>query len=97
MTTRYEGPYQLGTIQKIAVAATSAASSAAFSVDTRVLRLACNTDCYYLFGASPTASATTSHLLPAFSVEYILCPAATKIAVIRDTADGDFTVTECSR
>lgn len=88
------GIYELGTVQKVAVAAASAAVTNAFASTTEAIRVAVTTNCYIKFGAAPVAT-TSDHLIPAGTVEFFKLPAgATKVAFIRDTADGSATVTE---
>lgn len=86
--------FQMGTVQKVSVVTASAATSAAMASTTEVIRVAVNTNCYMAFGATAT---TSDHFMPAGAVEYFKMPTAgTKIAFIRDTADGVATVTECA-
>jgi hypothetical protein len=83
-----------GTVQKVAVAVASAATTNAMASTTEVVRVAVSTDCYVAFGATAT---TSDHFLPAGTVEYFKMPTAgTKLAFIRNTADGVATVTECA-
>lgn len=85
-----------GTTQTIAVASASAATSAAFSENSRVVRVVCTVDCHLEFADSPTA-ATTDLLLPADHVEYFKIPSngTTKLAAIRGgSTDGTLRVTE---
>lgn len=85
---------EMGTVQKVAVATASAATTNAMAATTEVIRVAVNTDCYMAFGNTAT---TSDHFLPAGTVEYFKMPTAgTKIAFIRNTADGVATVTECA-
>jgi hypothetical protein len=84
-----------GTNQKVTVAAASAAITNATGTQTRYVRLATTTDCYYTTGTAPTAT-TSDVLLPAGTVEVIALRPSQKIAFIRNTADGVATVTELS-
>lgn len=85
---------QLGTVQKVAVATASAATANVMATTTEVVRVAVNTDCYMAFGTTAT---TSDHFLPSGTVEYFKMPVAgTKLAFIRNTADGVATVTECA-
>lgn len=84
---------KLGTVQKVSVAAASAAVSNAFAADTSLVRVAVSTDCYITFATSPVAT-TSMTFLPAGSIEYFLVEPNTKAAFIRNTADGIATVTE---
>lgn len=85
--------YTLGTVQKVAVAAASAAITNAVASTTEVIRVAVNTDCYMKIAASPTAT-TSDHFLPAGTVEYFQITPGHKVAFIRNTADGVATVSE---
>lgn len=87
------GAHTLGTVQKVAVATASAATTNAVAATTEVIRVAVNTDCYMLFGTAPTAT-TSSHFLPAGTVELFQITPGHKVAFIRNTADGVATVTE---
>ena len=85
----------VGTTQSIAVAATSAATSNAFDAETTIVRISTTTNCYIAFGSSPTAT-TSDVLMPAGTTEYfkVPVPGTSKLAAIRDTADGKLRVTE---
>lgn len=87
---QYESPYRLGTTQAVTVAATSAATAA--TVGARLIRVASTTDCHIAFGAAPTAT-TSSPLLPAGVVEYIIVEPSYKVAAIQNAAGGTLTVT----
>jgi hypothetical protein len=84
----------LGTTQDVAVGAASA-QSAAFGADTRVVRVISTVACRILFGANPTALAT-SVFLPATQAEYFQVVPGHKIAVIQASSGGTLNVTECS-
>lgn len=81
-----------GVTQNVTVGAASL-QSAAFGDLTRLVRLAATTDCFVVFGADPTAT-TSSMFLPSGAVEYLAVEPGTKVAVIRQTADGALNVTE---
>jgi hypothetical protein len=84
---------KLGTVQKVSVSSSSAATSNAFGTSTSLVRVAVSTDCYVTFAVTPTAT-TSMTFLPAGSVEYFLVEPSTKAAFIRNTADGVATVAE---
>lgn len=79
------GTRTYGAIQRVAVAAASAQSTAITA--TEVL-LHASTKCYVLAGASPTAAATTSIPLEAGEKFHQRITSGHKIAVIRDALDG---------
>ena len=80
------------------VSATSAQTNAisAYCYDVRVV---CTTNCHIKFGADPTAAATDDNgiYLPANVVEYFHVNPGEKIAVIRDSQDGMFSLAEMTR
>ncbi len=78
-----------GTTQNVAVGAASAQSAA---VGGLVVRVVSSTDCHIVFGANPTALAT-SMFLPAKLPEYFVCAPTDKLAVIQDTAGGNLSIT----
>lgn len=83
-----------GTMQ--ALSFDSSAKSSAVAATTTVVRLCATTDCYVLFGADPTAAASTSILLPAGVVEYVEITPTYKIAAIKVTTAGILNIVECS-
>jgi len=84
------------TTQVVAYTGTSAASSNAFSDDTRLVRVVATTDCHITFAGTPTA--TTSHpFLPANTVEYFIVNGGQKIAAIRSAVSGNLYVTEMTK
>lgn len=84
---------RLSTVQKVSVAAASAATTNAFGASTTLVRVATTTDCYITFAVTPVAT-TSMTLLPAGSVDYFMVEPGEKAAFIRNTADGVATVTE---
>ena len=87
----------LGTIQAVAVGATSVQSSAVGAGITKVV-ISATTDCWVAIGSNPTASKATagSFFLGAGSQSYPITVTAgtTKIAVLQDTASGYISVME---
>ncbi|HNX38743.1 MAG TPA: hypothetical protein PKI15_10335 [Candidatus Cloacimonadota bacterium] len=72
----------LGTAQEIDGTSASAATAAVIhATENKICRLACTADVRIAVAASPTAVATGT-LLPAGAVEYLVIPAAMKIAVL---------------
>ena len=86
----------LGTAQVFTVS-NSSVQSAAFGENTTMIRLSCSLGhCHFAIGASPTASITTSPMMPNNFSEIIRVSPGQKIAVIKDAtvAASTFTVTE---
>ena len=89
--------FKPATSQKRTFTAVSAQSTALDSW-TNVVRVYATQDCYLAFGESPTAVATgTDVFLPAGQAEYFRVDGGCKIAVIRDSADGNLFITEMTR
>jgi hypothetical protein len=64
----------------------SSVQSAAFGAETRFVRVAVsNGHCHVQIGSSPTASITTSVMIPNNWVEVFACNPGDKIAVIKDS------------
>ena len=89
-----------GTTQVITATATSAQSTA-FGQETTLVRLAttnitgAGAHAHYQVGANPTASTTTSPLLPCGLIEYVVVSPGDKIALIRGGGTSvDVSVTE---
>ncbi len=83
-----------GTSQKKAFTATTGQSSAV-AAGTSLVRLCATQNCHIAIGANPTAVADGTGLyLPSGVVEYVGITGGHKIAVIRDTADGNLFITE---
>lgn len=73
----------------------TSAQATALGKGTSLIRVFATQDCHLAFGTSPTAVATGANLfLPANTVEYIGVVPSTKVAVIRDTANGNLFITE---
>jgi hypothetical protein len=87
----------LGTTQVMTVTGTSAQSTAV-GAGVTMLRLANGggAHCHFAIGASPTASLTTSPMLPASSIEYVACAGGDKVAVIRGATATDVSITQIS-
>lgn len=89
-----------GTTQVISAGATSAQTTA-FGTETTLVRIAtsghtgADSHVHYEVGANPTASTTTSPLLPCGLIEYVVVAPGQKIALIRGgSTDIDTSVTE---
>lgn len=84
-----------GTTQVIAISSGAASTaSAAFGSSTELVRVACTSQCFISFGASPTATNSTSLVLPAGAVEYFAVTPGEKVAMLAGTVAGIFTITE---
>ena len=83
------------TTTKIAVAVASASVALPTGCSAGdVIRIACNTDCYFTFGTSSVA-ADSNDALFITGVEVLQVPrGATHVAAIRVTDDGTMTITE---
>ena len=84
------------TTQTISVTNTSAAVTNAFSDSTTHVRVVSTVPCHIIFGASPTATTSTTYI-PGNHVEYfkVTDAANTKMAAIRSgSVDGTLYVTE---
>lgn len=95
-TNQNEQPIQclgLGTVQKVDVGGTSAATASALAATTRVIRVAVSTACHISVGSSPTAT-TSAHYMPAGCVEYFRVEGGEKVAFIQSASSGIATVTE---
>jgi hypothetical protein len=87
--------YRLGSNQVVSFTSTSVANTTAFAAGTNVVRVVAATGCHIAFGASPTAT-TSSTKIPANVAEYFAVTAGQKIAAIRTTTSGTLHVTEVS-
>jgi hypothetical protein len=90
------GVPSLGTAQVFTVT-NSSVQSTAFGASTTMIRISCALGhCHFQIGASPTASVTTSPMIPNNFSEIIRVNAGDKIAVIKDAtvAASTFSVTE---
>jgi len=88
--------FRIGTSQVISAANTTAASTA-FAASTTHVRVACSLGhCHIQFGSAPTASITTSVMMPANNIEIFAIASGDKIAVIKDAtvAASTISVTE---
>ena len=85
----------LGTTQVMTATATSAQSTAV-ATGVTILRLANGSaaHCHFAIGSNPTASLTTSPMLPANAVEYVSCASGDKVAVIRGATATDVSITQ---
>jgi len=90
------GVPSLGTAQVFTVS-NSSVQSTAFGASTTMVRLSCSLGhCHFQIGTNPTASLTTSPMMPNNFSEIIRVNAGDKIAVIKDAtvAASTFSVTE---
>ena len=87
--------YSLGTTQVMTVTASSVQSNAVAS-DCTIIRLANAgvTHAHFAIGANPTATLTTSPMLPPNSVEYFKVNGGDKVAVIRGGTATDVSITQ---
>jgi len=87
--------YQLGTTQVMTVTGSSVQSSAIAS-DCTIIRLATSSGahCHFQIGSNPTASLTTSPMLPPSAVEYIKVTGGDKVAVIRGSTAVDISISQ---
>lgn len=97
MYKNLEPPFRVleGTNQNLALSTTHAVTSAAFSADAKVIRVATNVACYISVGSAPTAT-TTDVLMPA-GIDYILVEPSDKFSAEALAGTGVLSVTECSR
>jgi hypothetical protein len=73
-----------GTTQ-VATVTTSSVQMTAFGATTTMIRIACGQGhCHYAIGTSPTASITTSAMIPPNCVEIVRVTPGQKIAFIKD-------------
>ena len=90
------GVPSLGTTQVFTVT-TSSVQSTAFGASTTMVRISCSSGhCHFQVGANPTASITTSPMMPNNFSEIIRVSPGQKIAVIKDATvtTSTFSVTE---
>jgi hypothetical protein len=87
--------YALGTTQVMTVTASSVQSTAVAAGCT-IIRLAnaSTAHAHFAIGANPTASLTTSPMLPPNAVEYIKVNGGDKVAVIRGGTATDVSITQ---
>jgi len=87
---------RMGTTQVFTVS-NSSVQSTAFGESTTMVRVSCSLGhCHFQIGTNPTASLTTSPMMPNNFSEIIRVNAGDKIAVIKDStvAASTFSVTE---
>ena len=90
------GVPSLGTTQVFTVTSSSVQSTA-FGASTTMIRVSCSQGhCHFAIGTNPTASITTSPMMPNNFSEIIRVSPGQKIAVIKDAAvtTSTFSVTE---
>ena len=90
------GVPRMGTTQVFTVT-NSSVQSTAFGASTTMIRVSCSLGhCHFQIGTNPTASITTSPMMPNNFSEIIKVSAGQKIAVIKDAtvAASTFCVTE---
>ena len=90
------GVPRMGTTQVFTVT-TSSVQSTAFGASTTMIRVSCSFGhCHFQIGTNPTASITTSPMMPKNFSEIIKVNAGEKIAVIKDATvtSSTFSVTE---
>jgi hypothetical protein len=86
------GIASMGTSQ-VAAVTTSSVQMTAFGASTTLIRIACSLGhCHYQIGTSPTASVTTSTMMPNNSIEIVAVTPGQKIAFIRDATVTSSTV-----
>ena len=86
------GVASMGTTQ-VASVTTSSVQMTAFGASTTLVRIACSLGhCHYQIGTNPTASLTTSTMIPNNSIEIVAVTPGQKIAFIRDATVTSSTV-----
>ena len=87
--------YAFGTTQVMTVTASSVQSNAIAS-DCTIIRLANSSTAHahFAIGTNPTASLTTSPMLPANSVQFVKVNGGDKVAVIRGATATDVSITQ---
>ena len=87
--------YTLGTTQVMTVSASSVQSTAIAS-DCTIIRLATGSTahCHFQIGSNPTASLTTSPMMPPSSVAYFKVTGGDKVAVIRGATAVDISISQ---
>lgn len=83
------------TTQTVAYTGTAAASTNAFGVQTRQVRIVANSACHYQISGSPTAT-VADPFLPALWVEYVNVNPGEKISAIKAATAGLVTTTDGS-
>jgi hypothetical protein len=86
------GVPSLGTSQ-VATVTTSSVQMSAFGANTTMIRISCaQGHCHFAIGTSPTASITTSAMIPQNCVEIVKVSPGQKIAFIKDATITTSTV-----
>ena len=86
------GVPSIGTTQ-VATVTTSSVQMTAFGATTTMIRIACaQGHCHFAIGTSPTASITTSAMIPQNCVEIVKVTPGQKIAFIKDATITTSTV-----
>ena len=87
--------YAFGTTQVMTVTGSSVQSNAIAS-DCTIIRLANSSTAHahFAIGANPTASLTTSPMLPANSIQFVKVKGGDKVAVIRGATATDVSITQ---
>jgi hypothetical protein len=86
------GVASMGTTQVASVTNTSVQMTA-FGASTTLVRIACSLGhCHYQIGTNPTASITTSTMMPNNSIEIVAVTPGQKIAFIKDSGVTSSTV-----
>ena len=86
------GVASMGTTQ-VATVTNSSVQMTAFGASTTLVRIACSLGhCHYQIGTNPTASLTTSTMIPNNSIEIVAVTPGQKIAFIKDATVAASTV-----
>jgi hypothetical protein len=86
------GIASMGTTQ-VATVTTSSVQMTAFGASTTMIRIACSQGhCHYQIGTNPTASITTSAMIPPNCISIVAVAPGQKIAFIKDAAITTSTV-----
>jgi len=87
--------YELGTTQVMTVTASSVQSNAVAAGCT-IIRLSTGSGahCHFQIGSNPTASLTTSPMMPPNSIEYFKVTGGDKVAVIRGGTAVDISISQ---
>ena len=89
--------FKIDTTQTVAVGASSAASNA-INAQTTEIRVIATVDAYVEMNASSPTAASTSIIVPAFTVEYFKVTPSTKVAFLRvGSTTGTARVTELTQ
>ena len=90
--------FKVDTTQTVAVGASSAASSNAVGAQTNEIRIVTTVDAYVEMNAASPTAASTSIIVPAFTVEYFKVTPSTKVAFLRvGSTTGTARVTELTQ